>query len=63
MKRLLMLLMNIFGVVCFFFGLFKLAFIGSAYTWKLWLWWGVYMIIPLAVISVDLKYFDKIFKK
>jgi hypothetical protein len=63
MKQLLMLLINLFGIACFFVGLTKLAFIETAYTWKLWLWWFVYMGIPLIVIGIDLKYFDKVFGK
>ena len=63
MKKLLMVLINVIGVACFCLGLLKLAMIGSAYDWHLWLWWTVYMIVPLTIIGVDIKYFDKVFGK
>jgi hypothetical protein len=61
MKKILMLLLNIFGIACFIVGLLKLVSIESTYDWHLYLWWIMYLIIPLAVIGIDLKYIDKVF--
>lgn len=58
--KVLVLLVNIFGIVSFFIGLYKLATIEEVYTWRLWLWWFFYIVIPIGVFYWDLKYGLKI---
>jgi len=64
MKQLLMILLNVFGIICFLFGLLSLGFYdGPTTSYKLFLIWGLYLVIPSIVIAIDCKYLDRVFGK